>query len=258
MAAVAPAYVDENDLGYGRIRWAPEPGRSLRLDEAYRMAQLPLVAPGHPDAIRRSADGAYRDGGYEETRYSLVLPVPFASLQASAGFAGLDAAMRGSGFADKIAWDVMSRRSGLLHATICGGLSKSAARAAAERLGPLMKEGPLPFRVGGPLVGQKNLGRIYFPVFPGVRRGENGFGRFQDAMGQPRTDIFLIGYYNLSDHLDRQETAELAALLGQWADATLLEDVADELWVIATNDDLVLSGTVRERISAVAGKGIVG
>ncbi|GAI35923.1 unnamed protein product, partial [marine sediment metagenome] len=93
-------------------------------------------------------------------------------------------------------------------------------------------------------------GRIYFPVFPEDKNGQNAFNRLQDAVGKPCTDIFLVGYYSLLDHLNAQETADLAVILESFATSTLLESVAEEVWLLATNDDLVLSGKIKSIIKA--------
>jgi hypothetical protein len=45
-------FCTDEELGYGRSRFLFAAGTGLRLDEAYRLAHLPLVAPTHPDVIR--------------------------------------------------------------------------------------------------------------------------------------------------------------------------------------------------------------
>ena len=244
-------YIADTALGYLRIRWSPSEGVKLELDTNYRTAHLPLLYPDHPDVVVDSADGIYRSGRYVQTRFSLVLPVSVADLEANPAFRKVDEAMRSSGFADKIAWDVMEQRRSLMHATISGGLFEADLPDIAASLEEyIAKHGSPAYRVGGPIIGQKNTGRIYFPVFPEDRNGENSFHALQGAIGKPRTDIFLVGYYSLFDHLNVQQTAELAKLLEQFAASTLLESIGREVWLLATNDDLVLSGTVRSRVGS--------
>ena len=77
------------------------------------------------------------------------------------------------------------------------------------------------FRLGGPFVGNKNIGRIYFPVYPQAIDGDDSFGLIQDAVGGTRTRFYVVGYYNLIDELDAAETADLAHILGRWGSATI-------------------------------------
>ena len=44
-------FCSDEELDYGRSRFLFAPGKGFRLDEAYRLAHLPLVAPTHPDVI---------------------------------------------------------------------------------------------------------------------------------------------------------------------------------------------------------------
>ena len=50
---------DDEALGYVRSRTPLGAGQGLALDEAYRLAHLPLIAPDHPRVI------AARDGAFD-------------------------------------------------------------------------------------------------------------------------------------------------------------------------------------------------
>src|SRR6185436_19311996 len=100
---VEVTYCDEASLGYTAARRRFAPGETLRFDESYRLAHLPLVAPAHPAVLRSATGTDYQDGRYKSERYSLVVPVDFRDLAASASFQAVDAALRTSCFADKVA-----------------------------------------------------------------------------------------------------------------------------------------------------------
>ncbi len=220
------------------------------LDANYLTAHLPLIDPAHPDAIAASPDGTYQSGRYEAQRFSLVVPVLFAKLQASPAFQRIDHAIRSSSFAHKIAWQVMACRQKLIHATLCGGLNGNDMAAIAQGLLAHLKRFGAPrYKLGGPLVGQKNTGRIYFPLYPEMREGKNAFHAIQDDLGLSRTDIYLAGYYNLSDHLDIRQTKELSDIIEQYGAAALFEGTAQEFWLLGTHDDLVLSGRIYHVVS---------
>ena len=123
---MAELFCDDGELGYRASVTQLESGARLQLDAAYRLAHLPLIAPDHPDAIARQAGKPYEMGRHEPV-HSLVLPVDDAALRQSPGFIALEQALRRSRFADKIAWDILPRRSDRLHATLCGSLSTGAA-----------------------------------------------------------------------------------------------------------------------------------
>jgi hypothetical protein len=72
-------FCSDDDLGYLDSRTRFEAGQALSLDASYRVAHLPLVAPGHPDAIRARESADYRDGRHAET-FSLVVPLAGALL----------------------------------------------------------------------------------------------------------------------------------------------------------------------------------
>ena len=58
----------------------------------------------------------------------------------------------------------------------------------------------------------------------------------------------MIGYYNLTDELTGDESADLAAFLATWTDATLAELSAPSLTILATHDDLALESEVLANI----------
>lgn len=84
--AWAGALCQDEALGYGRSRTRFLPGEGLRLDEAYRLAHLPLVAPAHPDVI---ADGAIYRMGRHDRLCALVLPIDPDALERSESFRAL-------------------------------------------------------------------------------------------------------------------------------------------------------------------------
>lgn len=230
-------------LNYASSRRVFRPGDTLAFDPAYRLAHLPLVAPDHPASIRAVPGQDYRDGTYLKPRYSLVAPIRSPDLTASLAFQALERTLRAASFAPKIAWDLGERRATKLHATVVNGLAEANAQACAAAVARVLARlGPLSFRLGGPFVGNKNHGRIYFPVFPQAIDGDDSFGLIQDAVGGARTRFYVVGYYNLIDELDAAETADLAHILERWESATILETELSGLVVHATNDDLALSG----------------
>jgi hypothetical protein len=236
------AYCDEASLAYAAVRRRFAPGEALRFDESYRLAHLPLVAPSHPAVLRSVAGTDYQDGRYASERYSLVVPVSFRDLTASANFQAVDAALRKSSFADKIAFDLCERRVSKLHVTLASGLVRSQleqhARAVARQVARL---GALRFKLLGPFLGSKNTGRIYFPAYPENIDGQDVFGLIQDALGVRRTRLYVLGYYNLVEELDPEQTSALQRIVDE-NQVEMLRVQSEVCFVQATNDDLVLSG----------------
>jgi hypothetical protein len=70
--------------------------------------------------------------GRHDRTVSLVLPVPDVDHL-------IEAELRAQPFADKIAWDIVPRRRGKLHATLCGApvVLDQAARRALAGIGPI-------------------------------------------------------------------------------------------------------------------------
>jgi hypothetical protein len=186
--------------------------------------------------------------------HSLVLPVAAEALFASPAFRSLDQALRASPLAAKIAWDLLERRRGRLHATICGSLASGdtppiiapAQRAALAALGPIAVD------VRGLFSGNVNLGRLYLPCYPERRGGGNMFHAIQRAMGKPETDLYVVGLYNLVDDLNPGEADALVRLIDRMKDRTMVELQAHELWLLSARDDLALDSDITEAIPLVA------
>lgn len=238
-------------LGYLRSRTRFAPGEKLRLDEAYRLAHLPLIAPDHPDVIRSRPGATYRMGRHERI-FSLVLPVPPDALEKSVAYRELELALRQSPFGSKIAWDLLARRRAKLHATICGSLSKDVPhlvsdveRAALRRLGPLRVE------LRGLFSGNVNVGRLYLRVYPECRNGANSLREIQRILGRPETDLYLVGLFNFLDHLDSMEAEALRDLIERWWDRPILTLDVVSLWLLGASDDLVLAAGVEDLIPLV-------
>jgi hypothetical protein len=248
--------VPESQLLYARSRRRFAPGEALRFDDLYRLAHLPLLDPDHPDVIPWQEGTDYRMGRYETARLSLVMPVDDAQLEASPVFAATQAALLASGVGRKIAWPVMQRRRARLHATLASGFSAERVPEVLAGVGKVMSGlGPFAVRVGGPMVGDRNLGRIYFPLYPEQRSGVNLLDLLQDAAGARRTCLYLVGYYSLADHLTVGETAELAQILDAHAATTQAVLRITRLWVMQTHDDLALSARVLHEIRGAAPAG---
>ncbi|WP_374442391.1 hypothetical protein [Stella sp.] len=244
-------FLEDRELAYATARRVFRPGEHLEFDPSYRLCHLPLVAPGHPLAIRSAPGRAYVDGRYEEPRRALVVPVSWPALAASPAFRALEDRMAAAAFAGKIAWDLGRRRRPHLHATLAGGLTDAdVARLARELPGLLAELGPIRIRLGGPLVGDRNWGRIYLPLYPERVAGSDPFRRIQGAAGAPAGGFYGVGYYHLTDPLDPAETAALAAILDEWRATPVAEVALSHLELHATHDDLVLSGRTLATIPA--------
>lgn len=241
-------FCPDHDLGYERSRTRFVQGQKLLLDEAYRLAHLPLVAPDHPDVIPSRAGASYCMGRHERT-FSLVLPVPPDALEKSAAYQALEDELRQSLFAHKIAWDLLPKRRDKIHATICGSLAKDVPyifpesdRLALKRLGRLRVQ------LRGLFSGNINVGRLYLRVYPECRRGVNVLRQIQRTLGRPETDLYLVGLYNLIDHLEVAEAAALQSLITRWWDSPILTLDVSSLWHLGASDDLVLDAAVEEVI----------
>jgi hypothetical protein len=240
---------DDSELDYLASRTKFAEGQPLRLDDGYRLAHLPLVAPQHPGVIARR-DGKPYDRGRRPPVGSLVLPVPGDALHQSLTSTGLDGELRRSPLATKVAWHILPRRRDRLHATLCSSLAggpTTASIGATERTA-LAQVGPLTVELRGLFSGNINLGRLYLRAYPEKRQGLNAFHRIQDIMGYRKTGLYVVGLYNLIDDLDAAETALLAGLIERWWDKPLLRYQVDALWLLGASDDLVLDGGVVETI----------
>jgi hypothetical protein len=246
-------FCTDSELGYDRSRSIFTPGEAFRLDDSYRLAHLPLVNPSHPDVIATDAGKSYAMGLHPRI-HSLVLPVSATHLAGSTAFRQMDDAFRRSILAPKIAWDIVERRQDKLHATIAGSLGEGeicpvlppGALAALARLGPLR------VHLRGLFSGNVNKGRLYLKAYPEKRDGQNAFHLIQRLLGRPTTDLYVVGLYNLTDHLVLEEAAVLARIIEHWWQQALLEITVHELWFLSSRDDLVLDSRIENHISLVS------
>jgi hypothetical protein len=247
----APRYCTAESLAYAASAWSYQSGAPLLFDEAYRVAHLPLVAPEHPAVLSHLAPLDYESGRYRRTRYSLIVPVEAAALQRAPGFQALEHELARQNFAPKIARELLEQRAAKLHLTLAGGLQQSELDVQPLPLVDVLRaHGPLRYRLGGPFVGAKNHGRIYFPAYPEFGPQGNVFSALQRSMGRPETRLYLLGFYHLREELTPPEAAELHAFLERWAHTTVAELTAASLAIIGTHDDLALDSEIVVRISA--------
>ncbi len=243
-----PNLCTDQELDYLKHRHGFPAETPLTLDEPYRFAHLPLIAPDHPDVIAVDPVKGYREGRHATVR-SLVLPILYETLSASSAFSEMLADLKNGPLADKIAWDAFDARTGRLHATLCGELAGPAfdriSDAARQRLATL---GPVACEVRGLFVGTKNLGRIYARVYPETRAGENVLHGIQGIMNYPKAGLFLVGLFNLNDHLSAREASTLGQIIERGWEQPFARLAVDELWVQESRDDLILDGSVYEVI----------
>lgn len=246
MAVAAPVFCQDDALAYDRSRTVFVPGHGLALDESYRLAHLPLVAPDHPGVILER-EGCYYARGRHPRVVSLVLPVQDGDLAAAPAYAALDRELQAAPFAGKIAWDVAARRVDRLHATLCGSLAVGpeavpvmtlAQQAALAGLGPVTVE------LRGLFSGNINIGRLYLRVYPECRNGADMLAEIQRIMGRPPSGLYLVGLHALTDDLDPAEAASLAKMIDRWWDRPILRLAVDALWLLWATDDQVLDGGV--------------
>jgi hypothetical protein len=244
----AITFCEDAELGYERSRTRFQQGEGLALDETYRLAHLPLVAPDHPHVIRTREGSSYVMGRHERV-FSLVLPVPSDLLLRSPIYRDLDAEMRALPFSEKIAWDLLERREDKLHATICGSLSAGEPPELIQSgLRELARLGPIHVELRGVFSGNVNKGRLYLRAYPESRNGENVFRQVQRSIGCRETDLYVVGLYNLMDDLDAVEAAALASLIERWWNRTILRFDIDHLWLMGASDDLVLDSAIAKTI----------
>lgn len=255
MAASAIQFCDESHLGYEAARRRFTPGEALAFDPSYRLTHLPLVAPGHPLAIRSMPGQDYDNGRYEGPRYSVVVPIDAARLAAAPAFRAIDDELRAASFSAKIAWDICARRASRLHASVVNDLAAPDTDSCAPALARLLPTlGPLSFRLGGPFIGDRNTGRLYFPAYPQIVAGRDSFALMQEAAGAKLTRFYAVGYYHFKDELDANETADLAQRLKRWRDVPVAEFPLSTVVVHATNDNLALSGRPLISVDARSGR----
>ncbi|WP_199085391.1 hypothetical protein [Bosea sp. ASV33] len=240
--STAPVFCEDDELGYRRS--LTDFTSPLMLDESYRLAHLPLVAPEHPGIIARR-EGKFYEMGRHPVVYSLVLPVEDGTLRASPAFVALEAELKAAPFAGKIAWDILPKRQDRLHATVCGSLSLAEPPTiTAETREALRKIEPFTVELRGLFSGNVNRGRLYLPVYPEKRAGRNALQDVQAAFGRAPGDLWLVGLYNFIDDLDADETAALAGIVSRWWGTSLLNLTVSELQVMGASDDLVLDAHV--------------
>ncbi|MCU4180342.1 2'-5' RNA ligase family protein [Bosea sp. BH3] len=241
-AFTLPVFCADSELGYRRS--LTDFSTPLLLDDSYRLAHLPLVAPEHPRLIARREDGFYEMGRHARV-FSLVLPVEDEALRASPAFVALEEELKAAPFATKIAWEILPRRSDRLHATVCGSLGlgepPAIAPEAREALGRIE---PFAVELRGLLSGNVNRGRLYLAAYPEKRDGSNRLQAVQAAFGRAPGDLWLVGLYNLKDDLDAAETAALAEIVSRWWNRPLLRFTASQLQLMGASDDLVLDAHV--------------
>lgn len=245
-----PELCDDSELGYRRVLTPFLKGEGLRLDETYRLAQLPLVAPNHPAVIPEMPGRYYRMGRHVGV-HSLVMMVDPDALEASGAFGALEAEVRAAPFAAKVAWQMPPLRRHRLHATLCGELP-GPPFVGEEARRALAAIGPFDVEVRGLLSGNVNLGRLYLKAYPERRGGRNVLHHVQEALGYRPSDLHVVGLYNLTDNLDAQEAAALRDLIGRWWDMKLARLRIDSLAVLMSRDDLVLDAAIVETVSLVA------
>lgn len=243
---------DDAELGYRRARTALPIGSRLLLDDAYRHAHLPLVAPRHPRVVATRPGSDYQEGRHART-FSLVLMVDGEALRRSADYQALEAALRAAPFADKIAWDAVARRWDRLHATLCSGLGTDGAAMLGPLRAALRDLGPFAVELRGLFSGNVNLGRLYLRLYPQRRGAGNVVQALQRRLGRRETDLYLVGMFNLVDDLDARETAALDTLLTAWWDRPLLRFEASRLTLLGATDDLVLEAPERFEIPLTPG-----
>lgn len=247
MASGIVQFCTDDELGYRRSRTRFASGKGLILDEAYRLAHLPLVSPHHPRVIPSRA-GAFYEMGRHQRVHSLVLPVPADLLDQSPGYRALEAELRMAPFASKIAWELSDRRRPKLHATICGSLAtgKDAPSFDAGQRRALNDIGAFPVELRGLFSGNVNVGRLYLRLYPSKRHGRNVVHDIQHALGRGMTDLYVVGLWNLTDDLEPSEAVVLNDIIERWWERPVLSFEADHLWLLAASDDLVLDSEVTE------------
>ncbi len=235
-------FCEDSELGYRRS--LTDFSAPFLLDDSYRTAHLPLVAPEHPRVIARREDGFYEMGRHARV-FSLVLPVEDAALRASPAFLALEEELKAAPFAAKIAWEILPKRRDRLHATVCGslGLGEPTSISQETRKALSLIE-PFAVELRGLFSGNVNRGRLYLAVYPEKRGGVNMLQAVQAAFGRPAGDLWLVGLYNLKDDLDAGETAALAGIVSRWWNQPLLSLAATQLQLMGACDDLVLDGHI--------------
>jgi hypothetical protein len=237
-------------LRYGEFRHRFEPGTGFALGDDYRLAHLPLIAPGHSRAISSVPGKDYLDGRYASPRHALALNVPADALDASPIFRKIEAALRASKAGPRIAWSIHAQRRDVLHATLAGPVDAATAwiyEAAARAF----LTAPIAVQLGGPFIGNRNHGRVYLPVYP---RAGNALAELQRAIGARETGFYAVGLWHLIDDLDPAEAAALAAWRDGWENETVLEIEAARFGILSTTDDQAIHSPVWRWIDSGGGR----
>jgi hypothetical protein len=240
----------DDELDYLASRTPFGQGQGLPLDESYRLAHLPLVVPDHPRVIARREGRPYERGQRHERVFSLVLPIADELLRRSTAYRALEAELKASPIARKIAWDIVERRRHKLHATICSSLATGETPPAldgAQRAG-LRRLGPVEVELRGLFSGNVNHGRLYLRVYPEKRDGRNVFHRIQQVMGCRPSGLYVVGLYNLIDDLDASECSVLSELLARWWERPIVRFRVEALCLLGATDDLVLGPETAEMV----------
>jgi hypothetical protein len=141
-----------------------------------------------------------------------------------------------------------------LHATIAGSLGEGEICPVVppEVLAGLARFGPLRVQLRGLFSGNVNKGRLYLKAYPEKRDGQNAFQLIQRLLGRPITDLYVVGLYNLTDHLTSPEAVALEELVERWWQVNILEITVNELWLLSSRDDLVLDSRIESHISLLS------
>jgi hypothetical protein len=241
-------FCNDEDLGYRRSLTPITPGGILKLDEQYRLAHLPLINPMHPDAIRSQSGKDYSMGRHARI-HSLVLPIPMQALEASLAYQEMQEAFRAGPLAGKLAWELLPLRREKLHATLCGNLGEGEVAPVFSDNFRTALQRTVAFEVElrGFLSGNFNIGRLYLKAYPETRDTKNCIQDLQQTLGRKETDLYLVGFHNLKDHLTVDETLWLMDHIREWWDRPILSFTAKELWLLSATDDLVLQSRIEER-----------
>jgi hypothetical protein len=233
-------FVDDSVLRYAASRHVFVPGAKFALGPDYRLAHLPLVAPGHPQAIRAVPGKDYCDGRYARSRAALVAHVPIAALEASPAFRELEAELKAGPVGVAIAWDIGVRRQDSLHATIVGPFDPATVETVAHNVQNGCAGRAPAIRLGGPFVGDRNHGRIYLPVYPERIDGQDAYADLQRMLGARTTGFYAVGLWHLTRDLAAFEAAALAAWLDRHRTAEIVTLETARLAILTATDDLAL------------------
>lgn len=243
------AFASPLQLRYRPLAYRFADGKPLPLDESYRLCHLPLIAPGHPDVIRRQPGEPYEMGWFTPPSRAVVVPVEAAALDASPRYRRLMASLRAAPFAPKIAWDLQERRRGVLHATVRSHLQRQHSDAAIRHLTLRLRTVPgFRVRLLGPWMGDKNHGRLYLPMVPEAQHGLDPIRRLQALTGGRPSGLYTVGLIHFRDHLSAAEATALRRLLRDWRDAVLLDTTVRTVWLMANHDSLALDSRILARI----------